>query len=102
GGIMSAKEILLPTRELSASIQQTLASLKPGQRIKITQSVRVGDREWTTTVEGVFRKIDYLVTGLSTDRVPDDDIVMPTVHFTKDNGELSSITLDENTKVVTA
>ena len=96
---MSAKEILLPTRELDATMQQTLANLKAGQRIKITQFVRVGDREWSTTVEGAFRKIDYLVTGLSTDRLPEDDIVMPTVHFTKDNGELSSITLDENTKL---
>ena len=27
------------------------------------------------------------------------DIIVPTVHFTKDNGELTSITLDENSKV---
>ena len=98
---MTAKEILLPTRELSPAMQQTLAGLKPGQRIRIIQSVRVGDREWTTTVEGVFRNINYLATGLSTDRLPQDDIVMPTVHFAKDNGELSSIALDENTKLST-
>jgi hypothetical protein len=96
---MTAKEMLLPTRELSLAIQQTLAELKPGQRIRIIQSIRVGDRQWTTTVEGVFRNINYLATGLSTDRLPEDDIVMPTVHFAKDNGELSSIALDENTKV---
>ena len=29
----------------------------------------------------------------------EDDIVVVTVHFTKDNGELSSVTLDENSKV---
>jgi hypothetical protein len=40
-----------------------------------------------------------LATGLSTDRVPEDDIIVPTVHFTKDNGELSSITLDEHTRI---
>ena len=32
----------------------------------------------------------------------EDDIVVPVVHFTKDNGELSSITLDENTVVEAA
>ena len=44
--------------------------------------------------------LDYLATGLSTERVPEDDIVVPVVHFTKDNGELSSISIDEHTKVV--
>ena len=96
---MTSTEIKLPTRQLDPSLQQILAGLRPGQRIRITQSVRVGDREWTTTVEGVFRDLNYLATGLSTQRVPEDDIVMPMVHFTKDNGELSSIALDENSKL---
>jgi hypothetical protein len=68
--------------------------------MRITQRVRVGSTAtWTTTVEGVFRGVNYLATGLSTDRVPEDDIVVVAVHFTKDNGELSSVTLDEHTKI---
>ena len=43
--------------------------------------------------------MNYLATGLATDRVPEDDIVVATVHFTKDNGELSSITLDSNSQI---
>ena len=43
--------------------------------------------------------VGSLATGLATQRVPEDDIVVVTVHFTKDNGELSSITLDENSKI---
>ena len=66
---------------------------------QITQTVRVGARTWPAATGGVFRHIDYLATGLSTERVPEDDIVVPVVHFTKDNGELSSISLDEHTKV---
>ena len=62
--------------------------------------MRVGSSgTWTTTVEGAFRNVNYLATGLATDRVPEDDIVVVTVHFTKDNGELSSVTLDENSKI---
>jgi hypothetical protein len=76
-----------------------LRSLRPGQRIRITQTVRVGFKQWTTTVTGTFRKVNYLATGLATDRVPEDDIVVVIVHFTKDNGELSSVTLDENSKI---
>ena len=53
------------------------------------------------TVDGIFRDVNYLATGLATDRVPEDDIVVVAVHFTKDNGELSSVTLDEHTKIET-
>ncbi len=93
---MNASEILLPTRTINPALQARLAELKPGQRIRIIQSVRVGARKWTTTVEGAFRHVDYLATGLSTQRVREDDIVVPCVHFMKDSGELSSISLDEH------
>jgi hypothetical protein len=87
------------TRKLSAQQIDVLRGLKPGQRIRVVQTVRVGARKWQTTVEGVFREINYLATGLSTERLPEDDIVVPVVHFAKDGGELSSITLDENSLV---
>lgn len=92
-------EVVLPTRSVRPEVKAALEGLRPGQRIRITQKVRVGSRSWTTTVEGTFRDLNYLATGLSTERVPEDDIVVPTVHFTKDNGELTSISVDENTKV---
>src|SRR5262249_47647553 len=93
------RDVVLPTRTMDPKLQQLLAGLKPGQRIRVTQTVRVGDQTWTTTVEGVYRDVNYLATGLSTSRVPEDDLVVPAVHFTKDNGELSSITLDEKSKI---
>jgi len=92
-------EVILPTRPISSKLKTTVENLRPGQRIQITQKVRVGSRSWTTTVEGVFRDVNFLATGLATDRVPEDDILVPTVHFIKNNGELSSITLDENTEL---
>jgi hypothetical protein len=90
------------TRRLPPELVSVLQSLKPGQKIRITQTVRVGRKLWTTTVTGTFRDINYLATGLSTQRVPQDDIVVAMVHFTKENGELSCITLDEQSKVEVA
>jgi hypothetical protein len=88
------------TRPVRPELTALLRDLKPGQRIKITQTVRVGSTAtWPAVVEGTFRHVNYLATGLSTDRVPEDDIVVVMVHFTKDNGELSSVTLDENSQV---
>jgi hypothetical protein len=88
------------TRPVRADVAQLLRGLRPGQRIRITQTVRMNSRHhWPTQVEGSFRDVNFLATGLSTQRVPEDDIVVVTVHFTKNNGELSSVTLDENTKL---
>ena len=87
------------TRKLSQQQVDVLLALKPGQRIRIVQLVRVGAKRWEAVAEGKFRQINYLVTGVTTDRVPEDDIVVPVIHFTKDNGELSSITLDPSSQI---
>jgi hypothetical protein len=94
-----AGPIFSSTRNPSPALEEVLKKLRPGQRIQITQTVRVGQKTWQATVAGRFREINYLATGLATDRVPEDDIIVPAVHFTKDNGELSSVTLDENSQV---
>jgi hypothetical protein len=87
------------TQKVDPGLAEFLTTLKSGDRIKVTQRVRVGARVWPATTGGTFRHVDYLATGLSTERVPEDDIVVPIVHFTKDNGELSSVAIDEHTKV---
>ena len=71
------------TRPIDPALTAVLRSLRPGQRIRVTQTVRVGFKQWTTTATGTFRALNYLATGLATDRVPEDDIVVVTVHFTK-------------------
>ncbi len=88
------------TRPIRAELVSLLRGLKPGQRIRITQKMRVGSSaKWDALVEGKFRHVNFLATGIATERVPEDDIVVVTVHFTKDNGELSSVTLDEHTQI---
>jgi hypothetical protein len=88
------------TRPIGPQLSAVVRSLRPGQRIRITKAVRMNTRwGWTTTVEGTFRGVKFLATGLATDRVPEDDVVVVTVHFTKDNGELSSVTLDEESAI---
>jgi hypothetical protein len=73
--------------------------LKPGQRVRITQTVKVGSKSWPTTLEGTVRDVQTLVTGLATQRNSDDIVTAPTVHFMKDNQELSSIIVDERTHI---
>lgn len=96
---MSAENIVLPTRRLDAGVADVLKSLKAGDRIKVVQTVRVGAKTWEATAEGVFRELGYLQTGITTERVKEDDLVVPVVRFTKPNGELSSVSVDEHTRV---
>lgn len=88
------------TKPPAPELQAVLSSLQPGQRIRITQTVRVGMKTWPAVVTGTFRHVGSLATGIATQRVPEDDIIIPTLHFTKDpHGELSSVALDEHSKV---
>lgn len=93
-------EMKSATRNIRPDLVAVLRNLKAGQRIRITQTIRMNSRiSWQTRVEGTYRNLNYLRTGLATDRVPEDDILVVSLHFTKDNGELSSITLDDNSQV---
>ena len=86
-------------RRLDPALVTLVKSLNVGERIKITQTLKVGTKTWPAETVGTYRGISYLSTGITTDRVVADDIVVPLVQFTKDNGELASISLDERTKI---
>jgi hypothetical protein len=92
-------KIVLPTRRLDPALADLLRSLKPGDKIRVVQTIRVGARKWEASTDGTFREIAYLETGITTERIKEDDLVVPLVRFTKPNGELSSISLDEHTRV---
>jgi hypothetical protein len=94
-----APAVTYSSQPMRPEIAQTLAKLKPGDRIKIRQLIRVGLKSWPAEITATFRHVDSLATGLATDRVPSDDIIVPIVHFTKDNKEMSSIAVDEHTKI---
>lgn len=97
---MTAPEkILLPTRRLDPDQAALLRDLKPGDVIEITQQMRVGKRQWQAVVTGTFRELLYLETGITTERIKEDDLVVPILRFRKANGELSSIAIDERTRV---
>src|ERR1700716_651320 len=97
---MAEKQPAFISRQVRPELQVTLDELQPGVRIRITQLLRVGLQSWMATVTGTFRHYDSLATGLATQRLPEDDIIIPIVHFTKDpHGELSSVALDEHTRI---
>jgi hypothetical protein len=96
----SSSHIAFLTWAVRPELQAVLDKLQPGTRIRITHLIRVGLQTWPAVITGAFRHYDSLATGMSTQRLPEDDIIIPLVHFTKDpHGELSSVALDEHTKI---
>jgi hypothetical protein len=87
------------SRPIKPDVLAVLEKLQPGQKIQITHLVRVGLKTWPVTIAGTFRHVDSLATGIATERLPADDIIVPIVHFTKDNQEMSSVALDEHTRI---
>jgi hypothetical protein len=87
------------TRPVDSALLAKLQGLPPGCKLRITQTMRVGMKTWPAITEGTFRHLDSMATGLATERRMEDDIVVAIVHFTKANGELSSIAIDEATQI---
>lgn len=92
-------DAIYASRPVQPQALAVLKTLQPGRKIKITHLIRVGAKSWPATITGTFRHADSLATGIATDRVPADDIIVPIVHFTKDNQEMSSVALDEHTRI---
>lgn len=74
-------------------------SLRPGQQIRVTQTVRVGSRSWETAAGGIVREVWVQDTGIHTRRAPDDPVWVRAIQFQKSDGELVTVTLDENTRI---
>ncbi len=94
-----AAELPFTTMKIKPELATVLRQLRTGQKLRVTQTVRVGSQSWPAVVTGTFRHLGSLATGIATHRLPQDDIIVPTLHLTKDNKELTSLTLDEHTRI---
>ncbi len=78
-----------------------LAALRPGDFVEIEHEVKVGWRVWRSTTRGVVVSIDRRRHGLHTDRSFDDKVYSDVVLLRRDDGELTTVALDEFSVVKT-
>ena len=69
----------------------------PGTRLRVTQRVRVGHREWTTQVEGVVELEGYRPVGGMEMGGKALYCLQPTIRLLRDDGEVIVVTLDDDT-----
>ncbi|MEX0978500.1 MAG: hypothetical protein WDZ48_06595 [Pirellulales bacterium] len=80
--------------------RQLFSELKPGDRIEVEHEVKVGSsKTWTTKTVGTVVNTERRRQGLHFRRNPDDKVFADTIVLARDDGELTSITMDEFTEL---
>ena len=78
--------------------------LKPGDQVEIVHEVKVGFRRWTTTTRGTVVSTERRRHSLHFNRNFDDKVFSDMIVLRRDDGELTTVTLDEfsDVRVVSA
>ena len=70
-------------------------SLEEGDRVELLHEVKVGFRSWTTTTTGTVVSTERRRHSLHHDRNFDDKVYSDMIVLKRDDGELTTVTLDE-------
>ena len=79
----------------SSGSYEVLERLQPGDRVEVTHEVKVGFNSWTSTTIGTVVRLDRRRHSLHHDRNFDDKVFSDTIILQRDDGELTTVTLDE-------
>lgn len=71
------------------------SQLQPGDRVEVVHEVKVGFRKWQTTTIGAVVRTERRRHGLHNRRNFDDKVYSDVIVLTRDDGELTTVTLDE-------
>jgi len=70
-------------------------SLRPGDRIELEHEVKVGSRRWQSKTEGTVVNTERRRHSLHFRRNDDDKVYSDLIVLKRDDGELTTVTLDE-------
>jgi hypothetical protein len=76
-----------------------LRQLRPGDRIEVRHQVKVGFRIWTTTTVGTVERLERRRHSLHFRRNFDDKVFSDVIVLRLDNGELTTVTIDEFSEI---
>lgn len=80
-----------------AANRELMHRLRPGDRIEVEHEVKVGLRCWIAKTGGEFVRTQRRRHGLHTQRMPDDRVYSDVIVLRREDGELTTVTLDEFT-----
>ena len=82
-----------------AQILETFASLSPGDRVQVDHEVKIGFKTWHTATVGTVVSKDRVRLGLAYQRNFDDKAFSDVLVLKREDGELTTVTLDEFSEV---
>lgn len=78
-------------------MRERFAQLRPGDRVEVEHEVRVGFRQWRIKTQGTVVLTERRRHGLHEQRNFDDKVFSDVIVLRRDDGELTTVTLDEFT-----
>jgi hypothetical protein len=88
-----------PNIERQRAVRELYEQLRPGDRIEIEHVVTVGPRSWNARTAGTVVATERARHGLHFQRNFDDKVFSDAILLRKDDGELTTVTLDEFTSL---
>ena len=74
---------------------EVFQQLQPGDRVQLVHAVKVGFRNWSKKTVGTVVKTERRRHGLHYQRNQDDQVFSDVLVITRDDGEVTTLTLDE-------
>jgi hypothetical protein len=78
---------------------EAFASLQPGDRVEVTHEIKVGFRNWNAKTIGTVVAKDRRRHSLHFNRNFDDKVYSDVLILKRDDGELTTITVDEFSEI---
>ncbi len=85
----------MPPTRTELESRALFAELKPGDRIELDHEVKVGLRSWQTTTAGEVVSTERRRHSLHHDRNFDDKVWSDIIVLKREDGELTTLTMDE-------
>lgn len=81
-------------------MRQLYVELNPGDRVEVEHEVKVGLKVWTVTTVGTVVEKHRRRHSLHFKRNVDDKVWSDVLILRRDDGELTTVTIDEFTRIV--
>jgi hypothetical protein len=90
----------MSTSAADTASSRLFAELKPGDRIEVDHDVKIGSSAtWATKTMGTVVRSERRRHGLHFRRNPDDKVYSDVIILARDDGELTTVTMDEFTQL---
>ncbi len=86
-------------RQTEEQMRRLFRELEPGDRVEVEHEIKVGRQRWWQTTIGSVVRTERRRHGLHFRRNHDDKVWSDTVVLARDDGELTSLTMDEFTRL---